>query len=259
MSNGLGELLSKAREDLGISLEAAADATKIRMDFLECFEKNSFDFNLPDIYKREFLKTYAEFLKLDTKDVMALCPIKAFVALTTSSKRREMVQQVAKKSRAVDHSNIEVPVEPDMDTEQGSNNNEGIPKLRKKYIYIATAISIPMLLVPFILSHTINKANDNQHDRQKNVLQSDLSPVQTPKSIKKKILLMATDKVKVLVRAKETKDAIFSGTLTKGCEKIIEYAAPVQIYYDNGSVLSMELSNGERLHLESGLGAIEVK
>jgi hypothetical protein len=70
---------------------------------------------------------------------------------------------------------------------------------------------------------------------------------------------MATDQVKILIRIKSTKDTIFSGMLNKGGEKIIEYTAPILVYYDNGNVLSIELSSGERLHLESGLGAIEIK
>ncbi|MDR0351702.1 MAG: helix-turn-helix domain-containing protein [Puniceicoccales bacterium] len=260
MSNGLGELLSKARENLGISLETASDATKIRMDFLEHFEKNSFDFNLPDIYKREFLKTYAEFLKLDIQEIMKLCPIKAFVPLTTSSKRREMVQQVAQKSLAVDHSNLEVKSDPESDDSAESNYKSNLTNIKKKYTYIAAALSLFLLLFIFLLSrHSSHPDIGPSNATGKNNSTMALDTATTPKPIKKKFSLMATDGVKILIRTRDSKDTIFSGTMNKGGEKIIEYTSPIQIYYDNGSVLSIELSSGERLHLESGLGAIEIK
>ncbi len=66
----IGDRLEEARKRQGISIREAADATKIRSDFLLSFENNKFDFDLPDVYKRGFLKLYAKFLKLDA-DKMA--------------------------------------------------------------------------------------------------------------------------------------------------------------------------------------------
>jgi hypothetical protein len=47
--------------------------------------------------------------------------------------------------------------------------------------------------------------------------------------------------------------------MNKGVKKIIEYTSNIQIHDDNGSVLSIFLSNSERLLLESALDAIEIK
>lgn len=66
----IGERLEEARKRQGISLREAAEATKIRGDFLQSLENNKFDFDLPDVYRRGFLKLYARFLKLDTEKVM---------------------------------------------------------------------------------------------------------------------------------------------------------------------------------------------
>ncbi|MDR1458298.1 MAG: helix-turn-helix domain-containing protein [Puniceicoccales bacterium] len=236
MSNGLGELLSKARENLEISLEAAANATKIRQDFLENFEKNSFSFNLPDIYKREFLKTYAEFLKLDTQEVMALCPIKAFVPLITSSKRREMVQEVAKKSLAIDHSNLEVKSDPELAEGPDSDYKQSSEKFKKKYVYIAAGVSLSLLLFMLFLSRNSSRPTvESTNNSVKNTSAIDPGAGLISNQTKKKISLMSTDKVKILIKIKDTN------------------------YYDNGKALSIELSSGERLHLESGLGAVEIK
>lgn len=60
----IGERLEEARKRKGISIREAAEATKIRGDYLHRFENNQFDIKLPEIYVRGFLRTYAGYLKL---------------------------------------------------------------------------------------------------------------------------------------------------------------------------------------------------
>lgn len=69
--NNLGDILKEARTAKGVSIRDAADATKIRGDFLSNMEAGDFNFNLPEIYKRGFLRLYAEYLKLDKDAVLA--------------------------------------------------------------------------------------------------------------------------------------------------------------------------------------------
>ena len=66
----IGERLEETRKRKGISLREAAEATKIRSDFLGYIEQNKMDFPLPEIYKRGFLKNYARYLKLDYDKIM---------------------------------------------------------------------------------------------------------------------------------------------------------------------------------------------
>jgi cytoskeletal protein RodZ len=66
----IGERLEEARKRKGISLREAAEATKIRSDFLGYIEQDKMDFDLPEIYKRGFLKNYARYLKLDYDKIM---------------------------------------------------------------------------------------------------------------------------------------------------------------------------------------------
>jgi len=60
----IGERLEEARKKKGISIREAAEATKIRGDYLSKFENNQFDINLTELYVRGFLRTYAQFLRL---------------------------------------------------------------------------------------------------------------------------------------------------------------------------------------------------
>lgn len=61
----IGERLEEARKRKGISVREAAETTKIRGDYLQKFEANSFDLDLPPLYIRGFIRSYARFLELD--------------------------------------------------------------------------------------------------------------------------------------------------------------------------------------------------
>ena len=61
----IGERLEEARKRKGISIREAAETTKIRSDYLQKFEANSFDVDLPPLYLRGFLRSYARFLELE--------------------------------------------------------------------------------------------------------------------------------------------------------------------------------------------------
>lgn len=66
----IGERLEEARKKKGISIREAAEATKIRGDYLSQFENNRFDINLTEIYVRGFLRSYATFLKLSGDKIL---------------------------------------------------------------------------------------------------------------------------------------------------------------------------------------------
>ncbi|MGH7944610.1 MAG: helix-turn-helix domain-containing protein [Opitutaceae bacterium] len=66
----IGERLEEARKKKGISIREAAEATKIRGDYLQKFESNHFDIGLTEIYTRGFLRTYANYLKLPADRIM---------------------------------------------------------------------------------------------------------------------------------------------------------------------------------------------
>lgn len=66
----IGERLEEARKRQGLSIREASEATKIRSDFLLNMESNLFNFPLPDIYRRGFLRVYANYLKLDPEKLL---------------------------------------------------------------------------------------------------------------------------------------------------------------------------------------------
>jgi len=66
----IGERLEDARKRKGVSIREAAEATKIRGDYLTKFESNQFDFDLAEIYLRGFLRNYATYLKLPAERIL---------------------------------------------------------------------------------------------------------------------------------------------------------------------------------------------
>ena len=60
----MGAYLRAARTEQGVSLERAAQDTKIKADFLMRMESDEFDFIAP-AYARGFLRSYARYLKLE--------------------------------------------------------------------------------------------------------------------------------------------------------------------------------------------------
>jgi len=66
----IGERLEEARKRKGISIREAAEATKIRSEYLHKFESSTFDLNLPEIYVRGFLRSYAQYLKLNADKII---------------------------------------------------------------------------------------------------------------------------------------------------------------------------------------------
>ncbi|MDD3180223.1 MAG: helix-turn-helix domain-containing protein [Opitutaceae bacterium] len=66
----IGERLEEARKRKGISIREAAEATKIRGDYLQKFEGNTFDVELPPLYLRGFLRTYARYLGIDAERIL---------------------------------------------------------------------------------------------------------------------------------------------------------------------------------------------
>lgn len=66
----IGERLEEARKRKGISIREAAEATKIRSDYIHKFESNQFDLNLAEIYVRGFLRGYAQFLRLPAEKIL---------------------------------------------------------------------------------------------------------------------------------------------------------------------------------------------
>ena len=67
----IGERLEEARKKKGISIREAAEATKIRGEYLQKFEGNQFEIGLTEIYTRGFLRGYANYLRIPSDRLLS--------------------------------------------------------------------------------------------------------------------------------------------------------------------------------------------
>ena len=68
--DSLGQLLQNTRESKDVSLREAATATRIKLSQLEDMENDDYSKVPAPMYAKGFLKIYAQFLGLDTGDVL---------------------------------------------------------------------------------------------------------------------------------------------------------------------------------------------
>src|SRR6266702_2340119 len=67
----IGERLRQAREAIPASLAEASRATRIRVDFLESMERDSFSFISGRVYVVGMLRSYARWLRMDDAEIAA--------------------------------------------------------------------------------------------------------------------------------------------------------------------------------------------
>jgi cytoskeletal protein RodZ len=68
----IGERLEDARKKRSVAIEQAAEATKIRAEYLASLEKDAgADIPLQTVYIRGFLKNYAKFLRIEPSRLIA--------------------------------------------------------------------------------------------------------------------------------------------------------------------------------------------
>ena len=68
----VGRFFQKAREEKKVTLESVARETRIKMDFLQAIEDDSFQLIPCEAYIRGFIRNYAKSMHLNAEDVLDL-------------------------------------------------------------------------------------------------------------------------------------------------------------------------------------------
>ncbi len=93
-----GKYLKAKRESQKLSLKEVADTTRIREPLLRALEEDRYA-NLPAIYVKSFLSTYAECLGLDSNEVIMVYQNSA--EKLSFSKRKEVKHSLATRRRRI--------------------------------------------------------------------------------------------------------------------------------------------------------------
>lgn len=264
----IGERLEEARKRKGISLREAAEATKIRSDFLGHIEQNKMDFDLPDIYKRGFLKNYARYLKLDVDKIMT-----DYNAQQLSNSRlgkkggtEWFGQMEIKKSEAEESAERSEPEEPApygriaakpqrSQTSQTKDDDRDEDDEADKTFYMKIGLifvgTLALVFVVFGLIWAILGSGDPSEDeggpdlREPTEISEPANPTPPASVDNNTITLTASGNVYVLVKQQADNQELLRRTLSAGESVTIEKDGAVDILFTAGENIVIE-QGGER-------------
>lgn len=228
----IGERLEEARKRKGISVREAAEYTKIRSDYLQKFEANSFDIDLPPLYIRGFIRTYARYLELDPERLVN----EVDAALTREGKpqRRETREALGR----VDFSPPE-PRPPDKDSADGAPTGRTArdqAALMKFVLFGGLALGGIVILVLLInLFFSRSPAKQTQQTTQPPAPTVQADPAQT-------LVLTAIESTRIKVVQDLDGATLFNGSLAKGEAKSFKKQGKLLITVEAGKNLRMEVN-----------------
>ena len=277
MMQTIGGQLEEARQRKGISLREAAEATKIRSDFLAYIEQNKMDFDLPDIYKRGFLKNYARYLKLDVEKL--LTDYEAQLLGDTRKGKEGGVelfgQMEIKKTNGTDNNGREESDEPApyghvttkptrSNTSQEAEEEDADKTFYMKIglIFVGTLALVFVIfgLIWAILGSDKSDAFTDSSETQEETIEAQSSePSQTEDTGSESITLIASGNVYVLVKQQSDNQELMRKTMSEGESITLVKNGAVDILFTAGENLQIEHA-GERLRPRgSGTAKISIK
>jgi len=228
----IGERLEEARKRKGISVREAAEHTKIRGDYLQKFEANSFDIDLPPLYIRGFLRTYARFLELDPERLVS--EVDVLLGRESKQPRREHREALGR----VDFGAAEArPAEP-----AGSASADDARAAREKAMLIRfgligggaiVGILVIILLVNVLFSGKSSAPAPAAAQPPAATVQAD--PAQT-------LTLTAVEATRVKVVQDLDDSVLYNGGLAKGEAKTFKKQGRLLITVEAGKNLRMEVN-----------------
>lgn len=265
----IGEKIEEARKRKGISLREAAEATKIRSDFLTHIEKNEFDYDLPSIYKIGFIKNYAKYLKLNPDKIVSQYQDQILAHSKNSKKTSAelfganihldqptedpLLDNLTPKPS---YGTINVQAQAPTATDDPPNPQASSTQTSNKELYLKTGIvGIGTLLFVFSaiwLIQSIVNSNDRQSTSQlsasasiteeSTASDSDSNSVSYPIE---EVTLKASGTVYVLVVQKIDDKILLKRNLNEGDIQTLKKRGPIKVAFTNGENLSLITSSLE--------------
>ena len=260
----IGERLEEARKRRGISVREAADTTKIRGDFLAGFEENRFDLNLPEVYVRGFLKTYALFLNIDPNKIVTDYTATLLGESKSRKETRELFGRMELKDlskhpeAASSEGETDVPIETIETIEpqvkkapaRGPGNWKDLVNVDNTvYLKIGVIIlsGVLVIAVLFWVIQAIVRTGGSLSD-------TDTRPTANQGLDSEIINLIALDEVRVKVTEIDGGDILFQGPLARGETRSVTKRGTILITYTVGTNLLVE-KGGQQFRMPTeGIG-----
>jgi len=226
----IGERLEEARKRKGISIREAAESTKIRGDYLQKFEANSFAIDLPPLYIRGFVRSYARFLELDPERFVS--DVDAALAREGKPQRRESREALGRvefggEARAADAG------EPVLAGGRSASEQAVLLKFGLLGGGALLAIVGIILLINVLFNRAPAKAGPQPVPPPAATVQAD--PAQT-------LTLTAIEATRVKVVQDLDGASLFNGALARGEAKTFKKQGKLLITVESGKNLRMEVN-----------------
>ncbi len=263
----IGERLEEARKRKGISLREASEATKIRSDFLRNIEQNQLDFELPEIYKRGFVKNYSNYLDLDAASILTDYTAQ-LLSSSGNAKRNstsELFGSMELKSSSTDTdkpslgrlSNASKADDTSGENTQTLENNSVFYiKVGMVVLGVLAFLIVIIGLIAAVLSSDDDAiANPGTTSPTAKIASNDTVGAST--AGQETVSLIAKGNVYVLVKQRNDDKKLVQKTLSEGEKLEFTKEGPIDIYFTEGENIEIVNPAGERLRPE-GKGTAKI-
>jgi cytoskeletal protein RodZ len=232
----IGERLEEARKRKGISVREAAETTKIRGDYLQKFEANSFDIDLPALYIRGFLRAYAHYLELDPEKILA--DFTSLLASEGKPGKREGREVYGRMDFGESSRNSESG-----ESAPAGRSSQDQALLIKFGLLGVAAIVVVIAIIAVVKVLTPAKPVPAAPTQQ-------AAASQTSDSKENSLALIARGPVRVKVVRVSDNQVLFPGLvpMAAGETKLIRYSSKLKVTVEDPSKLSIEI-NGQRMDM----------
>lgn len=190
--NGPGKTLQQARKKKRYSVDKIHKATKIKKEYIEALENDEPSAFPAELYYKNFLKSYAQFLTLDSNEMLKLYE---------QSKLEQQEDLFKQTNNNIENKFIEF-----------YNNN------KKIFIYVGYGIAF-ILLICVILMFIPNKKEGANSTNNEIVISTSTKAMPTAiiqQQVKQKLYIKALEETWIKIMSDNKK--VFEGILTKSFE-----------------------------------------
>ena len=223
----IGERLEEARKRKGISIREAAEHTKIRGDYLQKFEANSFDIDLPALYIRGFLRTYARYLELDPERLVN--DVDAVLTREGKPPRREHREALGRMDFGPAEPRAPESTVPAADTRAARDK-----ALLVKFALLGGGALVAIVVVILLINVLFSRSP------AKPAVQEPAPTVQAEAAQTLTLTAVEATRVKVVQDLDGT--SLFNGALAKGEAKSFKKQGKLLITVESGKNLRMEVN-----------------
>lgn len=257
----LGEKLAAARNAMGFTLRDAADQTRLRTDIISNMESGEFNFKLPEIYKRGFLRIYAAFLKLNVDEIMA-----EYAALQASRrgdarKAKHILERIAPASPK----DVEPPQSVDGRYESSEDESGGdISEDQMNYIKLGAVFVGVLLAVALIIFGVSSLVRPNAPEENPDINMASPAPASpaprqqaspAAQPVKEYLLGISAlrDTYINVYYPQDKSNPLYTGSLAAGDKKEFKYKTPLKIMTTDAQNIEV-YRNGKKIDLSRGTG-----